>query len=108
MKKLALLVATATLLATSFTQAAEATNARQDLDARQALIEQQMELLAESQNTMQLEIQSHFKRSQSIQRFQICVQAADKKDDFRICKMQFKKDQKSLDEEVLALRKMRN
>ena len=55
---------------------------------------------------MQLEIQSHFKRAQAIQSYQMCIQESSKKDDFRICKMKLKKDQKTLDEEVASLRRM--
>jgi predicted naringenin-chalcone synthase len=75
-------------------------------DARQMLIQDKMELLAGTQNLMQLEIQSHFKRAQVIQGYQMCIQASVKKDDFRVCKMKFKKDQKLLDTEVASLREL--
>ncbi len=81
-------------------------SANQFMSDRQQLIQEQMELLSDAQNMMQLEIQSHFKRAQTIQSYQMCIQAASKKDDFRLCKMKLKKDQKMLDEEVASLRGM--
>lgn len=87
------------------TQLASA-SANAELNERQQLIHEQMSLLSSAQNMMQLEIQSHFKRAQSIQSYQMCIQAAAKKDDFRLCKMKLKKDQKMLDEEVASLRKV--
>jgi len=62
--------------------------------------------LAKAQNLMPLEIQSHFKRAQAIQNYQMCIQAGIKKNNFRVCKMQLKKDQKMLDQEVASLRKL--
>ena len=81
-------------------------SANQFMSDRQQLIQEQMELLSDAQNMMQLEIQSHFKRAQTIQSYQMCIQAASKKDDFGLCKMKLKKDQKMLDEEVASLRGM--
>lgn len=101
MKKLALLVAGTALLSSTLISTA---NANQEMSDRQKLIQEQMELLAEAQNMMQLEIQSHFKRAQAIQSYQMCIQASSKKDDFRLCKMKVKKDQKMLDDEVASLR----
>jgi len=106
MKKLALLIASATLLSASLTSTAYAEEAEAPLDDRQQLIQEQMSLLAKAQNLMQLEIQSHFKRAQAIQSYQMCLQAGYKIDDFRVCKMQLKKDQKLLDQEVASLRKL--
>lgn len=81
-------------------------SANPTMDDRQKLIQEQMELLGSAQNMMQLEIQSHFKRAQAIQNYQMCIQAGIKKDDFRVCKMRLKKNQKMLDEEVMSLRKI--
>lgn len=106
MKKIALLAASTALLSSTFLTTANANEAFADMDDRQKLIQEQMDLLAKAQNMMQLEIQSHFKRAQAIQTYQMCIQAGIKKDDFRICKMQLKKDQKTLDEEVASLRKL--
>jgi len=105
MKKLALLITSATLLSASLSSTAFAEN-KPEMSDRQQLIQEQMTLLAKAQNLMQLEIQSHFKRAQSIQNYQMCIQAGVKKDDFRVCKMQLKKDQATLDQEVASLRKM--
>lgn len=102
MKKLALIITSVALVASH----ASSVFANPNMDERQKLIQEQMELLGSAQNMMQLEIQSHFKRSQTIQNYQMCIQAGSKKDDFRICKMRLKKDQKMLDEEVAALRKL--
>ncbi|MDX1351371.1 MAG: hypothetical protein R3254_00040 [Thiomicrorhabdus sp.] len=103
MKKFALLI-TCTLLS-SFISVTQA-NESPVISERQQLIQEQMGLLAKAQNLMQLEIQSHFKRAQAIQNYQMCLQAGIKKDDFRVCKMQLKKDQKTLDQEVATLRKL--
>lgn len=103
MKKFALILAS-TVLFSSWVTSAFATEAP-TMDERQQLIQEQMGLLAKAQNLMQLEIQSHFKRAQAIQNYQMCLQAGIKKDDFRVCKMQLTKDQKMLDQEVASLRK---
>ncbi|WP_029408272.1 hypothetical protein [Thiomicrorhabdus sp. Milos-T2] len=103
MNKFVILMACALL--SSFFSVAQA-NESSKMDDRQKLIQEQMELLAKAQNLMQLEIQSHFKRAQTIQKYQMCLQAGIKKDDFRVCKLQLKKDQKALDEEVASLRKL--
>lgn len=101
MKKIVLLAASAAILSSTLISTAYA---NQEMSDRQKLIQEQMGLLAEAQNMMQLEIQSHFKRAQAIQSYQMCIQAASKKDDFRLCKMKVKKDQKMLDDEVASLR----
>jgi len=93
-------LASSTLFSSAYAESAPV------LNDRQKLIQEQMSLLANAQNMMQLEIQSHFKRSQAIQSYQMCLQASVKTDDFRVCKMQLKKDQKMLDQEVATLRKM--
>lgn len=103
MKKLILIVSSVFLLSLSQSNIAIA---NPEMSDRQNLIQEQMELLATAQNMMQLEIQSHFKRAQTIQNYQMCIQAGNKKDDFRVCKMRLKSNQKMLDEEVASLRKM--
>lgn len=103
MKKLAFIASSTLLLSLSQIQPAFA---NPEMSDRQNLIHEQMELLASAQNMMQLEIQSHFKRAQTIQSYQMCIQAANKKDDFRVCKMKLKSNQKMLDEEVASLRKI--
>jgi len=103
MKKIALFAASAALLSSTVITSAQANPG--ELDERQKLIQTKMEMLSDAQNLMQLEIQAHFKRAQSIQSYQMCLQAASKKDDIRVCKMQLKKDSKMLDDEITALRK---
>ncbi|MDG6773667.1 hypothetical protein QCB45_04930 [Thiomicrorhabdus sp. ZW0627] len=103
MKKIAFIAVSATMFGLTLSSSAIASPQKDD---RQMLIQEQMELLAKSQNLMQVEIQSHFKRAQAIQRYQMCIQTGAKKDDFRVCKMKFKKDQKLLDTEVASLRKL--
>ena len=103
MKNIAMLAASAALLSSTFMTTA---SANQNFDGHQKLIQEQMELLSSAQNMMQLEIQSHFKRAQAIQTYQMCIQAGSKKDDFRICKLKLKKDQKMLDDEVASLKKL--
>lgn len=103
-----MLVVGLTLFATSSMQATAAVQNAQNMDAGQAMIQDKMEKLAKTQRLMQMEIQSHFKRAQIIQDYQVCIQAASKKDDFRVCKMQFSKDEKTLDQEELSLRKVRH
>jgi len=104
MKKLALLAVSTSLF--GLTHASVAAAEQPQMSEHQKLIKEQMQLLANAQNMMQLEIQSHFKRAQAIQSYQMCIQAGIKVDDFRICKMKLKKDQKMLDEEVASLRKI--
>jgi|ACQI01.1.fsa_nt_gi hypothetical protein len=103
MKKFALLAASAALLSSTIVSTANANQV--GMDDRQKFIQSQMEMLSQSQNMMQLEIQSHFKRAQAIQSYQMCIQASSTKDNFRLCKMKLKKDQNSLDAEFAALRK---
>lgn len=103
MKKIALFAASAALLSSTVITSVQANPG--GLDERQQLIQSKMEILADAQSMMQLEIQAHFKRAQSIQSYQMCIQAASKKDDIRICKMQLKKDNKMLDDEIASLRK---
>lgn len=103
MNKFVILMACALL--SSFFSVAQA-NEASAMDARQQLVQEQMDLMAKAQNLMQLEIQSHFKRAQAIQNYQMCLQAGIKKEDFSECKMQLNKDQKALDQEVASLRKM--
>jgi len=103
MNKFVILMACALLSSVfSVAQANEASA----MNARQQLIQEQMDLMAKAQNLMQLEIQSHFKRSQAIQNYQMCLQAGTKKEDFKECKIQLNKDQKELDQEVASLRKL--
>lgn len=103
-----MLVMGITLVATNSMQASAAVQNAQDMDAVQVLIQEKMEILSNTHNLMQMEIKSHLKRAQIVQDYQICIQAASKKDDFRVCKMQFRKSEKALDQEEASLRKLRN
>jgi len=104
MKKIALLVASATLMTASIAHATDSISAFPN--PNQALVQTKMKLLGAAQNKMQLEIQAHIKRSQTIQALQICIQAAPKAEDFKACDAAFEATNKSLDEEEAALRKM--
>ena len=103
MKSLALLASSIIILGLANINLA---SANPQADDRQSLIQERMDLLSSAQNMMQLEIQSHFKRAQSIQTYQMCIQAAMVKDDFKSCKMKLEKDQTMLDDEVASLRKL--
>lgn len=75
-------------------------------NASQALMQQKMQLLTGAQNLMQLEIQSHFKRTQAIQGYQMCLQAARQNNAMQRCKVKLDNEQKLIQEEEKALRKI--
>jgi hypothetical protein len=56
----------------------------------QQLIENKMQLLADSQNLIEAESNNHIERSILIQKYQICLQLVNQKANFKNCIVPFK------------------